>query len=256
MPALKSLQKLISERVVPLVAIAPSSWTKSDGSPVSSVDLAVQKELVAIIEAKYPDHRILYEEGEPQHLSKPSDFTWVIDPIDGTANFIAGKKEYSIAIGLMQGNEFIEALVIFPAYEEAYYAGKGEGVYINGEKMNVSQVKPEEKEIVFCSRTYALAQKRMVGYQPTFYRCATYSVLRVLKGEALAFHAANTMLYDVGPISHIASEGGIECLSGVARAIGYQPNLKRIPTFMAVSPIVSPQLRGAILNDDEISLVL
>lgn len=88
----------------------------------------------------------------------------------------------------------------------------------------------------------------MIGYQPAFYYCATYSVLRVLKGKALAFHAANTMIYDVGPISHIATEAGIKCLSGVAQYICYQPNLKPIPIFLAVSPTVSEKLRYAILN--------
>jgi hypothetical protein len=70
----------------------------------------------------------------------------------------------------------------------------------------------------------------------------------VLTGRALAFYAANTMLYDVGPISQIASEAGIECLSGVDQAINYRPDLKRIPIFLAVSPIVSQQLRHLILN--------
>jgi len=248
---LKNLQNLVEERVLPLVANTSLSWTKPDGTPVSAVDLAVQKELIAIIEEKYPDHRILYEEGEPKHSFKPSDFTWVIDPIDGTANFLEGKREYSIAIGLMKGNEFLEALVIFPAYDESFYAAKGEGVYRNGERMPVLKPHPEEKEIVFCSRTYSKAQNTVVDYQPTFYRCATYSVLRVLTGKALAFHAVNTMLYDVGPISHIASEAGIECLSGVDQAINYRPDLKRIPIFLAVSPLVSQQLRHLILKASE-----
>ncbi|KAB8334841.1 inositol monophosphatase [Scytonema tolypothrichoides VB-61278] len=248
---LRSLQNLVEERVLPLVANKALSWTKSDGTLVSSVDLAVQEELIGIIEKKYPDHRILYEEGEPKHCFKQSDFTWVIDPIDGTANFLEGKKEYSIAIGLMKGNEFLESLVIFPAYGESFYAAIGEGVYRNGERMPVLKPNPEEKEIVFCSRTYSKAQNRMVGYKPTFYRCATYSVLRVLTGKALAFHAVNTMLYDVGPISHIASEAGIECLCGVDQPINYRPDLKRIPIFLAVSPIVSQQLRHLILDDSE-----
>lgn len=252
---LRSLKNLVEEQVLPLVTTDPFSWTKSDGSPVSSVDITVQETLIAIVEENYPHHRILYEEGEPKHLCKQSDFTWVIDPIDGTANFLEGKKEYSISVGLMKGNEFLESLVIFPAYGESFYAAKGEGVYRNRKRMPLLKPNPEEKEIVFCSRTYSKAQKRLAGYQPTFYRCATYSVVKVLKGEALAFHAANTMLYDVGPISHIASEAGIKCLSGVDRAISYRPHLKRIPIFLAVSPTVSRQLRKLILNSDEISSV-
>lgn len=248
---LKNLQNLIEERVLPLVTHPPLSWTKPDGTPVSSVDLAVQKELIAIIEKEYPDHGILYEEGQPKHLNKQSDFTWVIDPIDGTANFLEGKKEYSIAIGLMQGAQFIESLVIFPAYHESFYAAKGEGVYRNGQKMPPLQTNLTQKELIFCSRTYAKAQNRIVGYQLTFYRCATYSVLRVLQGKALAFHAANTMLYDVGPISQIASEAGIECLDGVDSSISYRPNLQRIPIFLAVSPVASRQLRHLILNHEE-----
>lgn len=245
---LSNLQNLVEEQVLPLVATPNQSWTKSDGTPVSSVDLAVQKQLIAIITAQYPDHRILYEEGEPQHSLKKSEFTWVIDPIDGTANFLAGKKEYSIAIGLMKGNEFIEALVIFPAFGESFYAAKGAGVYRNGARMPMVEPNPEEKEIVFCSRTYSQAQNNIMDYQATFYRCATYSILRVLTGQALAFLAANTMLYDVGPISHIASEAGMECLGGIDQKIQYQPNLERIPIFLAVSPRVAPALRSLILN--------
>ncbi|NEQ13530.1 MAG: inositol monophosphatase family protein [Moorea sp. SIO3E2] len=248
MTYLKSLQNQVEERVLPLVTNSPTTWTKPDGTPVSSVDLAVQAELITMITEHYRDHRILYEEGEPQHSSKTSDFTWVIDPIDGTANFLEGKKEYSIAIGLMKGNEFLESLVLFPASGESFYAATGEGVYRNWEKMPIPKPDPEEKEIIFCSRTYPRAQNRMVTYTPTFYRCATYSLLRVLTGQALAFIAANTMLYDVGSISHIASEVGIECLSGVNQTIQYRPTLERIPIFLAVSPIVSQKLRYQILN--------
>lgn len=90
---LKSLQKRMEELVINNIPErTPLFWTKSDGSSVSSVDLVIQKELIAIIERKYPDHRILYEEGEQLHLCKPSDFTWIIDPIDGTTNFLKGKK--------------------------------------------------------------------------------------------------------------------------------------------------------------------
>jgi fructose-1,6-bisphosphatase/inositol monophosphatase family enzyme len=245
---LKNLQQQLEERTLPLITAVPQSWTKSDGSVVTSVDLAIQTEIVRTIEQQYPSHRILYEEGEPQHLAKKSDFTWVIDPIDGTANFLAGKKEYSIAIGLMQGNTFIEALVIFPAYQESFYAGKDQGICCNGHQITPPKPNFDNREIIFCSRTYPQAQARIRDYQPTFYRCATYSLLRVLKGEALAFRAAHTMLYDVGPMAHIVREAGIECLSGVGCRLSYQPNLNRIPSFLAVSSRTSEALQYAILE--------
>jgi len=207
------------------------SYLKKDNTIVSSVDIQLQEEVIKIIMNYYPEHNILFEEGEKKHIDNGSSYTWVIDPIDGTSNFINGKIEFSVSIGLMYKNKFIAAMVYFPKISECYIAVKNDGVYLNNKLIKIDRIRESTpKVIILCSKTYKQNKKQFEenGYKVEYYYCATFSMLKVLKNEAVLYCTVNTQIYDVGPMSYILEQSGIDSYDRSVKKISYNPNLNTI----------------------------
>ncbi|WP_167021729.1 inositol monophosphatase family protein [Chitinophaga sp. Cy-1792] len=212
-------------------------WIKADATPVTNMDIAIQAAIIRIIREHYPNDNIISEEEGGYHISAGEQYSWVIDPIDGTANFIEQKKEFGISVGLMEDNRFVEALLVFPALQEKYYAAAGAGIVLNGQPFrpappDMSQI---AKEVILCSKTmHSLTPFFSTeGYNTTCYRCATYSLLMLLKGRAVMYHTINTRLYDVGPMSFIVSEAGIKSFDSNRRALAFSVSEDVIPFFLS-----------------------
>ncbi|MGB9595747.1 MAG: inositol monophosphatase family protein [Candidatus Poribacteria bacterium] len=110
---------------------------KGERELVSNVDLASEKKIIDMIKSKYPDHDILCEESGLQE--KASDYRWVIDPMDGTHNYIYGINIFGVSIALEYKSEIILGVINLPYSNELYWAEKGKGAYFNGEKIYVSK---------------------------------------------------------------------------------------------------------------------
>ena len=104
---------------------------------VTNMDKKVQEIIVSSIRENFPDEGVLAEEG----LDDSSDKMWIIDPIDGTVNFVFGLPSFSISIAYVENGEPIIGVVHLPVLSETYYAIKGGGAYKNGEKIRVSKRK-------------------------------------------------------------------------------------------------------------------
>ncbi len=114
---------------------------KGDGfsNPVTSVDLEIEKYLREKILKKFPDHTVIGEEYK-NDASEYSDFIWVIDPIDGTSNFVAGLSIYSISIGLFYQGEPVVGVMFSPfdnTGEGIYHSRRGGGSFLAGDKLEV-----------------------------------------------------------------------------------------------------------------------
>src|SRR6056297_3496811 len=103
----------------------------------TKIDKTAEKIIKKIIIEKYPDHNILGEESGQSH--KNSDYTWVIDPLDGTHNYLMGNPLFCTAIALTYKNEVILGVIYAPYLKELYWAEKGKGAYLNDKKIKVSQ---------------------------------------------------------------------------------------------------------------------
>ncbi len=110
---------------------------KADHELVTSTDLAIDHYLCQEIIAAYPDHRILSEESSP-NLSLDAVPTWVIDPIDGTVNFAHHHRHVAVSIGLYVDGQRLLGVVYAPFLDECYWAIKGQGAYLNGERLWVA----------------------------------------------------------------------------------------------------------------------
>lgn len=105
---------------------------------VSEVDDAAEDAIISVLRAAYPDHAILAEESGSQ--SSASDFTWVIDPLDGTTNFLHGFPQYCVSIGLLHKGVPNQAVVFDPNRNELFTASKGVGAYMNDRRLRVSKI--------------------------------------------------------------------------------------------------------------------
>jgi myo-inositol-1(or 4)-monophosphatase len=110
---------------------------KSATDIVTDGDLLSNKIITDAIKEKYPEHAILSEEGD-HNLEE--EYTWIIDPIDGTFNYSKGAPLFCVIIGLVYKKEMLMAAVYAPALNELYFAEKGKGAYLNDQKIHCSNI--------------------------------------------------------------------------------------------------------------------
>ena len=109
---------------------------KGPGDFVTASDKKVEKILIDELKNARPNYSILSEEaGE---IKKEDEFKWIIDPIDGTSNFLHGIPHFAISIGLEHKNEIICGIVYDPIKDEMFTAEKGNGAYLNNQRIRVS----------------------------------------------------------------------------------------------------------------------
>lgn len=110
---------------------------KGEFNPVTAVDRLCEQKIVGMILKAFPDHDILTEESPYQ--GKGSSWKWIIDPIDGTTNFFHGFPCFCVSIGLEIEGEVQLGVVYVPTLNELFYAEKGKGAFLNGERLSVSK---------------------------------------------------------------------------------------------------------------------
>ena len=103
---------------------------KDDDSPVTQADLKANEIICKMLMENFPNYGLLSEElsDSKERLSK--EYVWVVDPIDGTKDFIAKTDEFTVNIGLIYNHEVVLGVIGVPAKDEIYYAIKGEGSYL------------------------------------------------------------------------------------------------------------------------------
>lgn len=104
---------------------------------VSYVDKECEKMIVKGLKELIPDAGFITEEETTDQKTK--EYTWIIDPLDGTTNFVHGIPNYCVSIGLMQNNEIVSGVVYEVSNDECFYAWKDGGAYLNAEPIHVSK---------------------------------------------------------------------------------------------------------------------
>jgi len=103
---------------------------------VSEIDRGAEERIINIIRSRYPTHAILAEESG--HQQTQAETTWIIDPLDGTTNFLHGVPIFSVTIGIERKGEIIAGVVYDPNLDELFAAEKGAGAFMNGKPLKVS----------------------------------------------------------------------------------------------------------------------
>lgn len=137
---------------------------KSPCDYVTDVDLMCQDKIKAVIKSSYPEHKFLAEEDGFSFTD--SNDLWIIDPIDGTTNFIHGLKHSAVSIAFYSENE-VKAGVIFDPYtDETFTAVKGNGALLNGKKISVSSETNMKKSLIATGMPFRRHEKI-----PKYFEC-------------------------------------------------------------------------------------
>jgi len=113
--------------------------TKAPNDFVTEVDQAAEAAIIETLLTAYPGHGILAEESGREHGSRHSDFVWIIDPLDGTTNFIHGFPVYCVSIALSFRGKIEQAVVYDPTRNDLFMASKGRGAFLNDKRLRVSK---------------------------------------------------------------------------------------------------------------------
>lgn len=112
---------------------------KSANDFVTEVDQRAEEVIIETLLTAYPGHGILAEESGRTHGAKNSEYVWIIDPLDGTTNFIHGLPIYCTSIALAYRDQVQQAVVYDPARNDLFYASKGRGAFLNDKRLRVSK---------------------------------------------------------------------------------------------------------------------
>ncbi len=103
---------------------------------VTQVDQAAEQAIIDIVRKSYPEHGLLAEESGASQAD--AEFVWIIDPLDGTTNFIHGFPQYCVSIGIRHRGALTHAVIYDPVRNELFTASKGSGAYLNDRRIRVS----------------------------------------------------------------------------------------------------------------------
>ncbi|MFH1995842.1 MAG: inositol monophosphatase family protein [Candidatus Omnitrophota bacterium] len=121
---------------------------------VTDVDTKAEEMIIRRIKKSFPGHSILAE--EKGRDGAPGEFTWIIDPLDGTTNFFRRFPFYCVSIALEHKKEVIAGVVYDPARKELFVAEKGNGAFLNGKRIRVSKVSKLSKGFVATGFAYGI----------------------------------------------------------------------------------------------------
>lgn len=185
---------------------------------VSYVDKEAERMIVASLKEILPSASVLGEEGVCDSNCE-SDYMWIIDPLDGTTNFIHGMPPYCVSIALQCGTEIVVGVVYEITLEECYYAWQGSYAYLNGGVIKVSEESKIENSLVITGLAYNIEE-----YRAHFNRLFDYfnrnshgarrigsaaaDLVYVAAGRAECFYQANLSAWDVAAGALIVQRAG------------------------------------------------
>ncbi len=114
---------------------------------VTDVDRHAEAEIIAVLRKAYPDHSILAEESGLLG-GTDSDHQWIIDPLDGTTNFLHGFPHFSVSIALTHRNRLDQAVIYDPVRQELFTASRGEGAWLDNKRLRVSKTAQFENALL------------------------------------------------------------------------------------------------------------
>jgi len=122
---------------------------KGDRNLVTDIDLKAEDVIIKLIKGEFLEDSILSEES--RYLRSKTEFKWIIDPLDGTHNYIHKIDVFGTSIALQFGGEVVLGVIYMPLTDELYVAQKHRGAYLNGRKLKVSERKLKESTLIYDS---------------------------------------------------------------------------------------------------------
>ena len=191
-----------------------SAETKSDNSPVTIADKEGEKIIAGILSEAFPNDGILGEEGAAKEST--SGRRWIIDPIDGTRDFVRGNHLWCVLIGLEQGDDVIAGVAHFPVLNRTYFAGRGMGAYCDDTRIQCSNKTTIEQSSVMIAMGPKILRRPDVAKWNEFvsrfwsFRClgGALDAMMVASGQAELWIEPGAQAWDFAPLKIIGEESG------------------------------------------------
>ena len=185
---------------------------------VTAADLEAEKVIVHTIKKYFPEHNFLAEEGEYEKTD--SEYTWVIDPLDGTNNFASGIPIFCVSIALAKNDEVIVGVIYDIVRNELFYAQKSQGAFLNEKKITVNSVQDLSRAILITGFYYdrgvkmvenldrikQFFQKQVLGIRR--FGSAALDLCYVAAGRAAGFWEFELNVWDFAAGKLIIEEAG------------------------------------------------
>lgn len=192
----------------------------SDVDLVTQYDAEIQRHLFEKLSEIIPGCSFLGEEGTGDK-ELTDGYCFIIDPIDGTTNFVKGFQHSAISVGLAKDKELISGVVLDPDLDNLFYAEKGKGAYLNGNRIHVSDCSLKESLVLFgtCPYEHELAHKTFKLTEEVFYNClevrragsAALDICYVAAGKADLYYELILRPWDFAGATVILREAGGVC---------------------------------------------
>ena len=216
---------------------------------VTQVDRAAERAIIEIVQRAYPAHPILAEESG---ASAGAEYRWVIDPLDGTTNFIHGFPQYCVSIAVQHRGAAAHAVVYDPAKNELFTASKGRGAYLNDHRLRVSRCTRLKEALVGTGfpykefsriEQYLKQLKTMMGACSGVRRAgsAALDLAYVAAGRLDAFWEMGLSAWDMAAGALLIQEAG-----GLVGDLAGEPNYLESGDITAGTPKVFAQLLEAL----------
>lgn len=187
---------------------------KSNKTLVAKADLEANKAVIKTIKKHFPEHSILSE--ETGFEDNESDFKWVIDPLDGTHNFLHELPIFGTSIALEYKDKVVLGVLNFPILRFIAVAEKSKGAFLNGKRINVSDRKTLNHSFIAFEYAYA-NRKEKIGFLEKLihktidirnFGAAVYNLLLVARGKCDAFVVISTNEWDIAAGFLLVEEAG------------------------------------------------
>jgi myo-inositol-1(or 4)-monophosphatase len=227
---------------------------KAPADLVTEADLASQEEIRRIVLSTYPHHSFLGEEGSPKGPAN-AEFRWIVDPLDGTTNYVHQIPHYCVSVALERRNELVCGAVYDPVSRECFTAQAGQGAYLNERRLTVSKVERIEQAVVvvslppqMTSESRELAEMVRVAVAAQALRrtgSAALNLCYVAAGRFDAYWGGNTKAWDVAAGALMIREAG-----GIITDYHGGPLDLNIPRFVAAAtPAIHKQMLEMVGDD-------
>jgi myo-inositol-1(or 4)-monophosphatase len=192
---------------------------KEHNNFVTDVDQAAEQAIVETLLKAYPDHAILGEESGPsRNLNDDSEYVWIIDPIDGTTNFMHGYPNYCISIALQHKGVITQGVIYDPVRNDLFTATKGAGAYLNDKRIRVrnpdrlakaliaANHSPEPRALAEFLRMYETVHPRCHGIRAS--GSAALELANVASGRSDGYFEKGLKVWDIAAGALLVTEAG------------------------------------------------
>ena len=166
--------------------------SKGANDYVTEVDRAAEQEIIYHLTKAYPDHAFLAEEGGASG-NPDSEYRWIIDPLDGTTNFIRGIPHFAVSIACEYRGKIEHAVVLDPIRREEFLASRGRGAQLNGRRIRVSKLTSLDNALLGTGIPF---REREAGHLPAYSRS-----LEALAGSCAGIRRAGAAALDLAYVA-------------------------------------------------------